>query len=258
MSIVIAFKSKDWAVIGADRRATVTMADGDTFSTKFDKLIGIGNNTLFGFSGDTENVNDLIILLRNNSSELDRDLLGTLKKLRNEIRNIDIDIQALFCGITNNKIDMIEFIADKKNRRLSIESLHMDNDVVGETVMGLNTMNSKIIPYLEYINKTGQQITMQDAEFLVYTAVADISDSGILTVGSGIAIWEIKKDGDKASMQQVPDSKILDFFDSGYRLYRKKSTLAMDEALKMLRGLTGTSAKESAIAPNLQYKDKAK
>ncbi|MGC8495589.1 MAG: hypothetical protein ACP5MX_00025 [Candidatus Micrarchaeia archaeon] len=238
MSIVIALKTDDWAVLGADHKGIVTLVDGDTFSTKMDKIVGIGNNTIFGFTGNTKNINDLINLLRKNSIALDKDLLGSLRGLRREIRKVDINIQSVFCGVSGGNIDLVELLADKSDRKLEIESLHMDNDVVGETIIGLNTMNSIINPYLEYAKKVGKKITVEDAEFLVYAAIASISDSGIQTVGGGVTIWELKKESGKVHMAKVPDPKVYDFFDSGYRLYKKKSILSMEESLQMLRGFS--------------------
>ncbi|MEM0149724.1 MAG: hypothetical protein QXW10_02410 [Candidatus Micrarchaeaceae archaeon] len=247
MTIVFALKADGGIVIGADKMETYVMNSGEYLASVVNKIFPIGKNTLLGFSGNNKNEGTLINFLRHNSKELDNELWGTLNALKKNIRKMDLEVQCLLCGISSGDLSIVTLSADKKAHSFSIDLIPQQYDIAGEIGVGLNVLDSTIHPYLEYAKKIGKEIDIRDAEFLVYSAINNMTKSGATSIGKGIDLWTVRKSGNNVFVEQVDKRMMNDLFETAYAYYKKKLNSAIDEAIDVLRELRMSEKSEQLL-----------
>jgi len=230
----LAIKAENGIVLIADRRVTYTVGDVIEFSSENEKIVQIGKNTIMGFSGDLKNSGQLVMLLKNNSEALDNDMFNALNDLKEEIRKIDLDCECLLAGKVNNDLAVVRLTADKRNRVLEIEITVQQVEIAGDIISTFSHLNLTIQQYINYLGSLRKSLTVDDAEFLAYTTIMDISRSGAQTIGNGVSMWHLVKDG-KINMKKTSEWKLNDVFPTAYALYEKKRTGALVEAMNLIK-----------------------
>ena len=230
----MAIKTENGIVLSADRRVTYVVGEIE-FSSENEKIVQIGKNTIMGFSGDLRNSGQLIELLNNNSKALDNDMFSALNALKEEIRKIDLDCECLLAGKVNNDLAVVRLTADKRNRVLEIEITVQQVEIAGDIISTFSHLNLTIQQYINYLGSLRKSLTVDDAEFLAYTTIMDISRSGAQTIGNGVSMWHLVKDGKNINMEKTSEWKLNDVFPTAYALYEKKRTGALVEAMNLIK-----------------------
>jgi ATP-dependent protease HslVU (ClpYQ) peptidase subunit len=238
LTIILAIKAENGIVLSADRRVVYTVGDVK-FSSENEKIVQIGKNTIMGFSGDLKNSGQLVMLLRNNSGALDNDMFSALNALKEEIRKIDLDCECLLAGKVNNDLAVVRLTADKRNRVLAIEITVQRVETAGDIISMFSYLNLTIQQYINYLGTMRKSLTVDEAEFLAYITIMDISKSGSETIGNGVSIWRLVKDGKNINMEKTSEWKLNDIFPTAYAYYDKKKIGAIVDAMNLIKKLYG-------------------
>ena len=235
----MAIKAENGIVLIADRRVTYTVGDVIEFSSENEKIVQIGKNTIMGFSGDLKNSGQLVMLLKNNSEALDNDMFNALNDLKEEIRKIDLDCECLLAGKVNNDLAVVRLTADKRNRVLEIEITVQQVEAAGDIISMFSHLNLTIQQYINYLGEMRKSFTVDEAEFLGYITIMDISMSGAMSIGNGVNIWHLVKDGKNINMEKTSEWKLNDIFPTAYAHYNKKKIGAIVDAINLIEKLYG-------------------
>jgi hypothetical protein len=257
LTIILAIKAKDGIVLSADKLLLCTIEDGGEFNFKDEKIAQIGKNTIMGFSGDLKNVGQLVMLLKENSEALDNDMFSALNGLKKEIRAIDLECECLLAGKVNDNLAVVRLTANKRDRVLKIEITQPQVEMVGDITSMFSSLNLTTHQYIDYLDKIGKSLTVYEAEFLAYATITDISRSGSQTIGNGVSIWSLVKNGKNINMEQTPEWKLNDLFSTAYAYYVKKKVGAISEAMDKIKTLGGEGTGQ-LLRKEEKEKDKAK
>ena len=239
MTIILAIKAKDGIVLSADKRLLYIIEGGEEFSFKNEKIVQIGKNTIVGFSGDSKNVGQLVMLLKENSEALDNDMFSALNGLKKKIRAIDLECECLLAGKVNDNLAVARLTADKGDGVLRIEITQPQVEMAGDMTSMFSSLNLTTHQYIDYLDKIGKSLTVDEAEFLAYTTIMEISRSGSQTIGNGVSIWRLVKNGENINMEKTPEWKLNDLFPTAYAYYVKKKVGAISEAMDRIKTLYG-------------------
>jgi len=254
LTILLAIKAEDWIVLSADKRLMCTTEDGREFNFKDEKIVQIGKNTIMGFSGNLKNAGQLVMLLKENSEALDSDMFSALNGLKKEIRAIDLECDCLLAGKVNDNLAVVRLTADKEDRVLKIDITQSQVEMAGDITSMFSSLNLTTQQYIDYLDKIGKSLTVYEAEFLAYATITDISRSGSQTIGNGVSIWSLVKNGKNINMEQTPEWKLNDLFSTAYAYYVKKKVGAISEAMDKIKTLGG----EGILREEEKEKDKAR
>jgi len=254
MTVILAIKARDGVVLAGDQRVTYYIGNDPKFTSKSEKIIQIGKNTIMGFSGVADNVGELASLLKENSEALDNDMLSALNSLKSKIRKIDLEGDCLLVGKVKGDLAFVKLSVSKENKLLEIALQISEVEIIGDIIPTFSSLNLIIHPYIDYVKIKGESLTVDEAESLAYIAISDISRSGALSIGDGVSIFSVVKNGENINIEEIHKWKLEDLLPTAYAQFNKERLGALIRAIKNINGLEGLVRKKDEE----EEKDKAK